>query len=88
MRILLVGHGKMGQLVDQFAGQYGCEIAGVIDPNSPRHGGGPDDDRWRCGVGGDVEVEFEQDVAGAGVFKVAGDAGFVGPGGERSCEKN
>ena len=43
MRIVLVGHGKMGQLVGELAGQYGCEVAGVIDPASPRHGGGPDD---------------------------------------------
>ena len=47
MQILLVGHGKMGQLVDQLAGQYGCEVVGVIDPDSPRHAGGPEDERWR-----------------------------------------
>ena len=46
MRILLIGHGKMGQLVGELAGEYGCEVAGVIDPNSPKHGGGPDDERW------------------------------------------
>jgi 4-hydroxy-tetrahydrodipicolinate reductase len=46
MRILLVGHGKMGQLVGELAGQYGCEVAGIIDPQSPLHGGGPEADCW------------------------------------------
>jgi 4-hydroxy-tetrahydrodipicolinate reductase len=55
MRIVLVGHGKMGQLVGELAGHYGCEVAGVIDPLSPRHGGGPDDDCWS---GVDVAVDF------------------------------
>jgi 4-hydroxy-tetrahydrodipicolinate reductase len=45
----------MGQLVGELAGQYGCEVAGVIDPNSPKHGGGPDDERWR---GVDVAIDF------------------------------
>ena len=55
MRLLLVGHGKMGQLVGELAGQYGCEVAGVIDPASPAHGGGPDAERW---AGVDVAVDF------------------------------
>ena len=55
MRILLVGHGKMGQLVGELSKPYGCDVAGVIDPMSPLHGGGPDDDRWR---GVDVASDF------------------------------
>lgn len=55
MRILLVGHGKMGQLVGSLAGQYGCEVVGVIDPLSPLHGGGPDADLW---IGVDVAIDF------------------------------
>jgi 4-hydroxy-tetrahydrodipicolinate reductase len=55
MRILLVGHGKMGQLVGELSKQYGGDVAGVIDPLSPSHGGGPDDDRWR---GVDVAIDF------------------------------
>ena len=55
MRILLVGHGKMGQLVGELSKQYGCDVAGVIDPMSPLHGGGPDDDGWR---GVDVAIDF------------------------------
>ena len=54
MRILLVGHGRMGQLVAALAGEYGCEIAGIIDPLSRAHSGGPDDDRWR-----DVDVAID-----------------------------
>ena len=55
MRILLVGHGRMGRLVGDLAGEYGCEVAGVIDPLSASHSGGPDDDRWR---GVDVAIDF------------------------------
>jgi len=46
MKVLLVGHGKMGQLVGSLAPQYDCEIAGVIDPASSLHGGGPDAAGW------------------------------------------
>ena len=63
MRIVLVGHGKMGQLVGDLAGQYGCELAGVIDPGSPLHGGGPDDERW---AGVDVAIDFSTPDAVAG----------------------
>jgi 4-hydroxy-tetrahydrodipicolinate reductase len=55
MRILLVGHGKMGRLVESLAPEYGCDVAGVIDPQSPAHGGGPDADRWS---GVDVAIDF------------------------------
>jgi 4-hydroxy-tetrahydrodipicolinate reductase len=55
MKLLLVGHGKMGRMVEALAGEYGCEIAGVIDPASPAHGGGPDADRW---AGVDVAIDF------------------------------
>jgi 4-hydroxy-tetrahydrodipicolinate reductase len=55
MRILLVGHGKMGRMVEALAGEYGCEVAGVLDPLSPRHGGGPDAEAWR---GVDVAIDF------------------------------
>jgi len=55
MKILLVGHGRMGRLVGDLAPQYDCEVAGVIDPQSPLHGGGPDDIRWS---GIDVAIDF------------------------------
>jgi 4-hydroxy-tetrahydrodipicolinate reductase len=34
MRILLLGHGRMGQLVESLAPSYGATIAGVIDKSS------------------------------------------------------
>jgi len=55
MKLLLVGHGKMGQLVGELSKAYGFEVAGVIDPMSPLHGGGPDDERWN---GVDVAIDF------------------------------
>ena len=45
----------MGRLVETLAPEYGFEIAGVIDPVSPRHGGGPDAEHWR---GVDVAIDF------------------------------
>ena len=55
MKVVLVGHGKMGQLVGTLAPQYDCEVAGVIDPASPFHGGGPDAPGW---AGVDVAIDF------------------------------
>jgi 4-hydroxy-tetrahydrodipicolinate reductase len=55
VKLLLVGHGKMGRMVEAVAPEYGCDVAGVLDPLSPRHGGGPDADAWR---GVDVAVDF------------------------------
>ena len=34
MRLLLVGHGRMGKLVEQHAAAHGCEIAGVVTSES------------------------------------------------------
>jgi 4-hydroxy-tetrahydrodipicolinate reductase len=34
MRILLLGHGRMGQLVESLAPAYGADVAGVIDEHS------------------------------------------------------
>ena len=55
LRILLVGHGRMGRLVGELAPQYGGEVVAVIDPQSPAHAGGADDDRWRGAV--DVAID-------------------------------
>jgi len=54
MRILLVGYGKMGQLVGQLAPQYDCTVAGVVDPMSPSHAADADDARWQ-----DVDVALD-----------------------------
>jgi 4-hydroxy-tetrahydrodipicolinate reductase len=34
MKLLLIGHGRMGRLVEELAPQYGCEIAGVVTATS------------------------------------------------------
>jgi 4-hydroxy-tetrahydrodipicolinate reductase len=58
MRLLLVGYGRMGKLVESLAGEYGCEVAGVVDPLV----GGEDvtSDRWR---GVDVAIDFTSPAA-------------------------
>ena len=55
MRILLVGHGKMGRLVESLAPEHGCTIVGVVDPESPSHSGPIDDERW---AEADVAIDF------------------------------
>jgi 4-hydroxy-tetrahydrodipicolinate reductase len=55
MRILLVGHGKMGRLVGTLAPEYGGEVAGVVDPQSDAHTGPIDDPRWD---NVDVAIDF------------------------------
>jgi dihydrodipicolinate reductase len=37
MRILLLGHGRMGQLVESLASSYDATIAGVVDQHSGEH---------------------------------------------------
>ena len=36
LRLLLVGYGRMGRLVESLAAEYGCDVAGVIDPLAGR----------------------------------------------------
>ena len=52
-RVLLVGYGKMGKLVESLAGEYACEVAGIVDP--VLGGEGVDSDRW---AGVDVAIDF------------------------------
>jgi len=35
MRILLIGHGRMGRLIEQHAGDHGCTIAGIVELGEP-----------------------------------------------------
>ncbi len=56
MRILIVGYGKMGRLVESLAPQYGAEVVGVVDPQSSVHDAAADDDRWAGAV--DVAIDF------------------------------
>jgi len=58
MRLLLVGYGRMGRLVESLAAEYGCEVAGVVDPVI-----GGDDvnaERWS---GVDVAIDFTTPAA-------------------------
>jgi hypothetical protein len=52
-RILLVGYGKMGKLVESLAGEYKCEVAGIVDPVVGPDG--VDSPRW---AGVDVAIDF------------------------------
>ena len=52
-RILLVGYGRMGKLVESLSGEYACEVAGIVDP--VLGGEGVDSDRWK---GIDVAIDF------------------------------
>lgn len=52
-RVLLVGYGKMGRLVEGLAGEYGCQIAGIVDPVVGSDT--VDSDRWGSI---DVAVDF------------------------------
>ncbi len=54
MRILLIGHGRMGKLVASLAGEYGCEVAGIIDSRSAAGPDGPGAGAWR-----DVDVAID-----------------------------
>jgi len=58
MRLLIVGYGRMGKLVESLAGEYDCQVAGIVDPLV----GGEDvtSDRWR---GVDVAVDFTSPAA-------------------------
>lgn len=38
IHILLIGHGRMGKLVEQLAPEYGCEIAGILTSSAGADG--------------------------------------------------
>lgn len=54
MRLLLVGYGKMGQMVGGLAREYDGEVVGIVDPMSPAHVAGADDARWQ-----DIDVAID-----------------------------
>jgi 4-hydroxy-tetrahydrodipicolinate reductase len=68
LRILLLGHGRMGQLVEALAATRGCEVAGVLSSRS-----GPD--AIRTGDFGtvDVAIDFTQPSAVVGNFRQLAD---------------
>jgi 4-hydroxy-tetrahydrodipicolinate reductase len=82
MRLLVVGHGRMGRLVADLASGYGFELAGVLDRASNPDGEGASPERWR---GVDVAVDFSTAdatlataprLAAAGVSLVVGTTGW------------
>jgi 4-hydroxy-tetrahydrodipicolinate reductase len=59
MRILLVGHGKMGKLVESLAAGYGCDVVGIIDSQSAAPFGG----EFSRAPQADVAVDFSTAAA-------------------------
>jgi 4-hydroxy-tetrahydrodipicolinate reductase len=57
-RLLLVGYGKMGRMVEALAPEYGCEVAGIVDPAAG--GPGVDAAEWR-----DIDVAIDFSTADA-----------------------
>jgi 4-hydroxy-tetrahydrodipicolinate reductase len=60
MRLLLLGHGRMGKLVEALAPEYGCDVCGVLDDVSNEGGAGLTPGRWP-----DVEVAIDFSIASA-----------------------
>jgi 4-hydroxy-tetrahydrodipicolinate reductase len=61
----LIGYGKMGRAIGDLAPQYGCEVAGIVDPGSPAHTADVEDSRWT-----DVDVAIDFTTADAVVGNV------------------
>jgi len=86
VRLLLVGHGRMGRLVEGLAPSYGFEVAGVLDAASNAGGAGVTAERCR---GVDVAVDFstaEATLATAPRFAARGVALVVGTTGWQGSE--
>jgi 4-hydroxy-tetrahydrodipicolinate reductase len=82
MRLLIVGHGRMGRLVEQLAAQYGFEVAAVLESGSNPAGAGVTAERCR---GVQVAVDFSKAeatlttvprLAALGVNLVVGSTGW------------
>lgn len=60
MRILLIGHGRMGKLVEQLACEHGCEVAAIAEVDRPVSAA-----LEQAGAV-DVAIDFSQPAAVAG----------------------
>ncbi|HVC18640.1 MAG TPA: dihydrodipicolinate reductase C-terminal domain-containing protein [Vicinamibacterales bacterium] len=60
MRLLLLGYGRMGRLVESLAPQYGFEVAGWLDDTNNQDGAGLQAGRWS---GVDVAIDFSTAAA-------------------------
>lgn len=65
-RVLIVGHGRMGQLVEQLAGQHRCEIAGIVKRG----------DLITAATRPDVAIDFSTGAAAASNLVALGNAGI------------
>jgi len=83
MRLLLVGRGRMGRLIESLAGGYGAEVAFVLDRASNPKGAGVTAERCR---GIDVAIDFSTaeatldslpQLAAHGVSLVVGTTGWL-----------
>ena len=82
MRLLIVGHGRMGQLVERLAPDYGFDVAGVLEIEQNPDGSGVTPERCRDV---DVAIDFSTAeatlttvprLAAAGVNLVVGTTGW------------
>jgi 4-hydroxy-tetrahydrodipicolinate reductase len=60
VRILIVGYGRMGRLVEHLAPEFGCDVAGVLDVDLNAGGEGLADGSWQDV---DVAVDFTTPAA-------------------------
>lgn len=60
MRLLLIGRGRMGRLVDALSPEFGCEIAGRLDSSNNAGGAGI---RAECRDSVDVAIDFSTATA-------------------------
>src|SRR5262249_52051818 len=58
MRMLIVGYGKMGKMVESLAPEYGFQVAGLVDPLLG--GDGIDSEKWQYV---DVALDFSSPPA-------------------------
>jgi 4-hydroxy-tetrahydrodipicolinate reductase len=65
-KLLLVGYGRMGKLVEGLAAEYQCGVAGIVDPLVGQDT--VDSDRW---AGVDVAVDFSAPDAVAANIRAA-----------------
>ncbi len=64
MRLLIVGHGRMGRLVESLSPEYGMEVAGIVDRRSA-----DSPERWPAA---DVAIDFSvADAVPANVTRLA-----------------
>jgi 4-hydroxy-tetrahydrodipicolinate reductase len=82
MKLLLVGHGRMGKLVEALAPDYGCEVVAIHDPALDDGSRAAAPDRWRDAEvaidfsTADAVVENAERIAAIGIGLVIGTTGW------------